>query len=69
MNMFGFKTMDRLTRQLIEIALNVIENSDKISTPEKVTELMKEFEQGSLVDYIAKAGPEWTKHSVFNHRE
>ena len=54
MKIFHYRSVNKVAKQLIEVGLNAIENADTVNTPEKVQQLMKEFEEGSLVDYIAK---------------
>lgn len=54
MKIYHIKSITKATAQLIEVGIKTVENIDNVNTPEKVAALMKEFEEGTIVDYIGK---------------
>jgi hypothetical protein len=54
MKVYHIRSVTKATHDLLEVGLKAIENIGLVNTPEKVAALIKEFEDGTMVDYIEK---------------
>ena len=56
MKMYHRNSMQKTVTEIVQIGIKTIENLDKINNTEKIIELQKELDEGTLVDYIEQLG-------------
>jgi hypothetical protein len=54
MKVYKTMTVNKAIHDLLEIGLNAVANIGHVDTPDKVLELEKQFQEGSIVEYFEK---------------